>query len=258
MIERHFTADKFNEILNDPSVRPDVADLKEGVLDVASLVANHENVLLVGEHGGNAFIKIMPGIYEVHTAATDKGRGEWIRQFVRQAAQMMFTQTDCFEITTRIPRKHVGARKLAESVGMTFEFEIERGCAWRGKRQSVDIYSYRIQDWIKQAHELEPIGAEFHEKLHREAERLGITDKGHPDWPIHNKYVGATWLMARSGQLVKATNWYNRWSVVARHSPIKLIGLDPPTIEMDIGVLTLRGNEIGVRRCAGPNLKIVS
>ena len=258
MIERQFTAEAFNAILNDPSVRPDVADLKEGTLDIEELVSNRDNVLLVGEHGGNAFLKTMPGIYEVHTACTETGRGEWIRQFVRQAAQFIFTQTDCYEVITRIPRKHVGARKLAQSVGMTFEFAVDGGCVWRGERQAVDIYSYRIQDWIKQANELEPIGAIFHEKLHREAKRLGITDSGHPDWPDHDRYVGATWEMAKAGQVAKGVSFYSRWAIAARHSPIRLISLNPPEIEMDIGILTLRGDEIGVRRCVGPSLKIVS
>jgi len=249
-LERQFSAEAINKIINNPLVRPDVADLQDGLLDLTSAIADKNNVLLMGKHGGNMFYRMMPGIYEVHTVADKAGRGQWIHDFVRQAAQYMFTKTDCYEITTRIPRKHYGARQLAESVGMTYEFSIEDGCVWRGEKQTIDIYSYRIQDWIKQAYELESVGELFHEKLHREAHGLGITDAGHPPWPVHDRYVGAVWEMAKAGQIAKGCAFYNRWAQAARHSTIRLVSIDPPQIAMDLGILTLKGDDIEVRECA--------
>lgn len=250
MIERAFNADGFNEILNDPFVRPDVADMSEGVLDVSTIVANTNNVLLMGEHGGQLLIRLLPGVYEVHTATTKEGRGDWITAFAWQSAQYMFTRTDCYEVVTRVPHKHFGADNLVARLGMRLEFVRPKGCVWRGQRQPARIWSYRIQDWIA----LHPsglcdIGKGFHDFLHSEANRLGIKDEPHPFDQDHNTYVGAVCEMIRNGQVYKGVNFYNRWALVARQPTIQLLQeKDPTIIKFDIGLLVFENGEVHVER----------
>ena len=76
-IRREYTADKLNSVLNCPEVRPYVAEVPDGYLDLSRGVKNTNNVLLMGEFGGCFFIKVLPGVYEVHTQVLPEGRGEW-------------------------------------------------------------------------------------------------------------------------------------------------------------------------------------
>ena len=249
MIERAFTATGFNEILNDPFVRPDVADMAEGVIDVTPIIANHNNVLLMGEHGGQLLVRLMPGVYEVHTATTKKGRRNLIQDFATESSRYMFTRTDCYEVVTRVPDDHRGAQHLVERMGMRWEFVRPDGCVWRGKRQRVQVCSYRIQDWIGTASALEDIGEGFHDFLHSEAKHLGITAPPHEDDPNHNRYVGAVCEMIRNGQVWKGVNFYNRWALVSRHPTIQLMQeKDPTIIKFDIGLLVFENGEVHVER----------
>src|SRR6266481_7406635 len=111
-IERHFSAERINEVINDSSVRPWVANGSE-VLDVAKHVGNRSHVLLMGEHGGCMFFKFLPGVYEVHTQVERAGRGEWTNALTAACARWMFTRTDCYEILTRVPHGHEPARAAA-------------------------------------------------------------------------------------------------------------------------------------------------
>lgn len=249
MIERASSPELFNRFLNDPFVRPDVATDELGTLDVSRLIADPRNVILQGEHGGFACLLLVPGIYEVHTVTLKTGRGRWAFDMAHAGARYMFTHTDAFEITTRIPREHLGARVLATHMGMTLDFTVDNGCKWRGKTQPIDIFSFRIQDWIKGADDCIDTGAWFHKRLVEEAQRIGVTDPPHPNDDVHNRYVGACLEMARGGQIHKAINFYNRWALCARQATVQLLALDPPTIKMDIGILRLMGDDIEVSQC---------
>lgn len=249
MMERATSPEIFNGFLNDPFVRPDVASEELSTLDISKVVADQRNVVLQGQHGGFAFIALLPGIYEVHTVALKTGRGQWIIDQAHAAAHYMFTQTDAYEITTRIPAKHMGARTLAIATGMGFEFSVPKGCKWRGETQAIDIYSFRIQDWIRDADECIDRGRWFHQRLLEEARRIGIKDAPHPNDDTHNRYVGACFDMAFAGQVAKGFHFYNRWAIAARHPTIDLLALDPPTFRMDIGILRILGNDIEVSTC---------
>lgn len=246
MLARSFDVQHINKILNDPDVRPDVADLGEGRLDIAANVRNENNVLLVGEYGGCLFFQLLPGIFEVHTVSNLLGRGKWIADFVMSAADWMFTKTDAFEITTRIPVEHRGARTLALHAGMTHEFTREKGCVWRGRRMDVEIYSFRIQDWIKRSTAFEVQGQTFHDFLHMEATRLGVKQQPHPDDAEHNRYVGAALEMAMSGQVAKGVSFYCRWARAARHPTISLLSVSPLAIRMDLGILRIQDGEMRI------------
>ncbi len=251
-IRRDFDAVAINRVLNDPEVRPWVADLGEGVLDLSKAVANQQNVLLMGEHGGCMFYRMMDGMYEVHTQVLPSGRGQWVKDFLLAVRHYMWTRTDAVEVMTRVPMGHEGAKRAAEYVGMKYEFSRPDNCKFRGEVVGVDIYSVRIQDWVGTAPFLEDKGEWLHEQMEKEAHRVGITVPTHDNDPNHNRYVGATLEMFRGGQYPKAIAFYNRWVYASRHAQkgkfsfISMASISPPAINFDEGVLQLNGDEIQI------------
>lgn len=248
MITRQTDATLVNRVVNHPAVRPDLDEgpiATPGYIDMSHIVRHPAHRVLYGEHGGCTFIKIMHGVYEVHTACLPEGRGQWILDTARACADWMFTQTDCIEITSRGPVKHRGACRLAENVGLKKEFVRGHDYIWRGEVQDINVYSYRIQDWVMLTDSFDEKGREFHDFLHAEADRLNIHTGQHPDDPNHNRYVGISLAMAEAGQVYKAVNWFNRWAFLARHPLIKLVREHPVTVEIDLGLLIL---ENGTRR----------
>lgn len=248
MLWREFHPERINAILNDPVVRPDVSESVTGGMDIAQAVNNHSNVLLMGEYGGCFFFKLMSGIYEVHSQCLKPGRGAWIADFVQAAGDWMYTRTDAFEIVTRIPINHNGARTLAIHAGMKYEFTEPDGCVWRGERQDIECYSYRLQDWLASCESFEERGRQFHDFLHKEAIRLGVMEIGHDDQPTHNRYVGACLEMAKHGHAAKGVSVYNRWALMARHPVIQLLTVEPLAIRFDLGILRIVDGEMKVER----------
>ena len=247
-VERETSADRINAILNDPAVRPWVADDSEGVIDVAPQVSNERNILLTGDHGGCFFFWLQPGVYEVHTQVLPRARGEWARGMMEACAHWMFTRSDCYEIITRVPHGHTAARVATIGMGLRYEFTRPKECRFRGKIVDADIYSYRVQDWIGRAAGLTELGAWFHRRLHEEAARLGIATTAHEDDPNHNIYVGAAYEMALGGWPAKGVMFYNRWAAASRHDLIRLLSTSPVTIRFDIGILRLIDGDIEVIR----------
>jgi hypothetical protein len=246
-VERHLTADFLNEVANDPSVRPWVAPGREP-LDLAFQVANPNNILLAGEHGCCLFLRTIPGIYEVHTQVRKEGRGEWTNALTAECARLMFLRTDAYEIMTRVPHGHLAAKTAAISAGMRYEFTREKECLFRGNMIDIHIYSFRIQDWLPTAPaSVYDTGRRFHDQLHAEAERLGVTDPAHADDENHNLYVGAAVELVRAGYPVKAAALYNRWAIASRHEPITLLSVSPVVAKIDHGLyVTFEDQDIKV------------
>lgn len=248
IVERHTDARRINEILNDESVRPWVADLAEGTLDISAAVANRANVLLMGEHGGCMFFRLMPGIYEVHTQVLAHGRGRWTRAMTQACTEWMFVRTDAVEIMTRIPVTHRAAAAAAVGAHMAFDFRRPAECRFRGQVVDVDIYSLPLLRWVQCAGGLVERGRWFHGRLHDEAERLGITEPPHPDDEDHNRVVGAAASMAFGNQPAKAVALYNRWALASRHAAIQLVSdRFPAAIKCDIGIVEFGSGDISVR-----------
>lgn len=243
-IERHTDAKRINEIVNHPAVRPWTNELGKGVIDMTKDISNPKHILLMGEHGGIIFYEIMHGLYEAHTQVLPEGRGEWAKQLVDACAEWMFTRTTAFELMTRVPVGHRSAKALTLYTGMKLEFTRDDKCTFRGKKCAVEIYSYRLQDWMTFARGMQEKGKIFHDKLHAEAERLGIKEKPHDEDLNHNQYLGCCISMVQGGQLEKALIFYNRWAVAARHEVVTITSVNPPTVKFDIGLLKFNGNEI--------------
>lgn len=245
-VERQNTAEVINRVVNDPTVRPYVADVSEGTLDLTVNVTNPDNVMLMGEWGGCLFLRLMPCLYEVHTAILEPGRGAWSKEFLWSVGLFMFTRTNAVEIVTRVPKTHLGAKQASISAGMKYAWTEKNGCKFTGQVMDVDIYSATVQDWMFQAPWLEQIGADFHAELNKQAQELGVTEPPHENDPTHNRVVGICYEMFKGGQGVKAEALYNRWAKASRHPQIALLSLDPPIIQFDIGKLAIVDGKIKV------------
>lgn len=245
-ITREFQANRINAVLNHPEVRPWVADKDKGVVDISKQVSNQNNILLMGDHGGCFFSKLMEGFYEVHTQVLPEGRGQWAKDFLIAVRHYIFTRTDACEVLTRVPTEHKGARAAAQSVGMKYEFTREDGCVFGGKVMPVEVYSERVQDWVPNAPYLVDKGEWLHEQMAKEAKRLNIAIPPHENDENHNRYVGACLEMMYGGQYHKAIAFYNRWAMISRHDVISLVSTSPVIIKFDIGRLKFEGSKVEI------------
>jgi hypothetical protein len=74
-IQRHFRADRLNELVNHPQVRPTCGGDGESFLDMSPFVAQEKNHAMVWEHGAFLFGWTAPQTYEVHIMVLPEGRG---------------------------------------------------------------------------------------------------------------------------------------------------------------------------------------
>lgn len=254
MIERQHSADRINVILNHPAIRPWVANDSDGVIDLSETIADSRNVVLMGAHGGIAFLWMQPGVYEAHTQVLPAGRGGWTCELTEACARHMFTKTDAYDIATRVPAGHVAAKAAAEAQGMRYEFTRPDGVRFRNRIVDAHLYSFRLQDWVPTGAGLVQTGQWFHERLHEEAARLGIQETPHTDDENHNRYLGAAVEMVFGGQTLKGLGFYNRWVSMSRQARegklqhVSLVSVEPTIIQFDLGFLKFSEGDIEVIR----------
>jgi len=249
MLERHFTAERINEIVNHPSIYPTICGFHTEPLDVTAVAANPNHVCLVGEHGCVLFIKHQAGVYEFHTSVLPEGRGEWMVAGSREAFSYMFTQTDAFELMTKCPHGNLPAKVGAKVVGCSPRFTTRALWPHDGGLVPIDVFSIMIQEWVKNADRLVESGKSFHLSLDLEYTRLGKAIETHDDDDVHDRYVGATIEMIRGGQVAKAINFYNRWACMSNYKQIKIASTNPIIIDIDEAKLRITNNNFEVMTC---------
>lgn len=257
LVRRSFDAEEINGILNDPSVFKYAAH--EGIqsFDVAPLLADTRNVLLMADHGGMIFHWQALGVYHVHTNFLKvprgySGPGTYVLNACRAAYRWMFTQTDCITLLTLIPAHNRAASMFAPLAGWTREFE--RKSIWPSVEDGVVDMSFlalRYDDWVRKTPELMISGREFHEQLEREFERHGAQDKKHPDEDCHDLHVGACFEMIRGGQLDKAVILYNRWAQFAGYGPIEIVSHQPTVLNIGTALIQIYGDTFKVVKVLG-------
>jgi len=230
-------ARRLNEIVNHASVLPWVKGSLDGPLDLSVPVADRRNVTLLGEHGAVLFHWHQPGLYEAHTQVLPEGRGGWTLSFVRAALHWLFTRTEATEILTKCPRGNVAAKALARSIHGAFDFTNHHGWFRDGILIPTDIYSLKVQDWVRQAPGLVERGRWFHERLEEEFALHAIQEPPHPDDEAHDRYVGAACEMLLGGQPEKGVAFYNRWAVMAGYEQVKIVMNDPLTVDIKTAVI---------------------
>lgn len=242
-------------MLNDPKVHPFVT-LGTGKLDVAPLLDDPNNVLLMAKGGGIIFIWREPGIYEVHTAflkpdrAEQSQAGPYILNVCRAAYRWMFTHTLCTTLNTFIPAHNRAATIFSPLVGWTKEFE--RNGIWPGpdgEKVDLTFWSIYYDDWVRKTPELMESGRWFHDRLLEEMKRRGHVDPLHADEDCHDLHVGACAEMVFGGQIEKAVVLYNRWARFAGYGLIGLISMSPCLLDIGDALIQITGGTFKVIKC---------
>ena len=222
-------------------------------LDVAPLIADERNILLMGEGGGVIAIWQEPCVYEIHTNFLKPDReklsqnGPYIRNFCLAAYRWLFTHTDAIYLLTRIPHHNRAALIFSPLVGWVPEFE--RKDAWMtvdGEPVDVTFCSLRYDDWVRKTPDLMRIGREFHVKLELEFERHGRVEPNHADEDCHDLHVGSCIEMLLGGQIQKAVSFYNRWARFAGYGLITLVAVNPTVIDIGSALLQIKDGVLKV------------
>jgi RimJ/RimL family protein N-acetyltransferase len=245
-IERHHDAAHINAIVNHPDVYEYVKGPAEGPLDFAPVMASAAGehfYVLMGEHGGQVYERIQPGLFEVHSHFLKAGRGDYALQVTKQTLHWMFTRTEAVECMTRCPVGNPAAKALARAIGGHFEFQNPRGWMLGGKVVPADIYALRIQDWIRSAPGLVERGQWFHDRLEAELARHGASELAHPDDSEHDRHVGAAVEMFFGGQPLKGQVFYNRFASLGGYQRIAITSLDPLTVDIGNAALVMQGGD---------------
>jgi hypothetical protein len=252
LVRRSFDAAEINPILNDPTVYRYAAYEGMGAFDIAPLLADKRNILLMADRGGMIFHWQALGVYQVHTnflKAERKysGPGTYVLNACRAAYRWMFTHTDCVTLLTQIPSHNRAATMFAPMAGWTKEFE--RFGIWPSIEDGVVdmvFMALRYDDWVRKTPELLLSGREFHDQLEREFERHGAQDKKHPDEDCHDLHVGACFEMIRGGQLDKAAILYNRWAQFSGYGQIEIISHNPAVLNIGTCLIQIYGDTFKV------------
>lgn len=221
MIQRTFSADFINSVVNHPAVRDGVE--AKGVLDFTDAAANLNNFVLVNEHGGFLVIKLMPGIYECHTQFLPEGRGQAAIEAVEEALRYMFIETDCVRIVTKVNVNNKAVRMFA-------------GRFFRKRGQSGDhcYYSLDLDDWISTDGHCLVKGRLFQAQI----EEYAVDD------PNYVNFTGAALLMALSNNVYKGQLAFNRWAAMAGFEPIILLSETPLMIRKGKHTVLIQNNEV--------------
>lgn len=247
-VSREFAAERINAIVNHPAVRPWVGLPGRAGLDLAPVVANPANYLLMGEGGGFLLTQMEPGLYEVHSQFLPEARGENVLRCAADASRYMFTRTDCVEIVTRVPDGNLAAGVLAKRMGWSLLFKREKVWPTDSGLVGCRYYSKTLAEWVRQEDTLMQSGQWFHGKLEaakNEAQALPL----HDDDDAHDRYVGAAVEMIAAGQVAKGIDFYNRWARFAGYGPIAVIATNPVTIDIGDAILAVRNNDFEVLLC---------
>lgn len=241
-------AARIDGLMNHPMVFPWVSRPGDPPIAMARVVRDPRNVVLLGAHGGIAFHWVMPGLYDTHTAVLPLGRGAWAEAFGAACRHWMFTRTDAVELLTKVPRSNMPARALTRRVpGGTCEYVIAGGWTRRdGRREDIEVWGVRIQDWLRHAPELVERGREFHRLLHLEYDRLGLGIARHDDNDVHDRFVGAAVEMILAGLPAKGVVYYNRWAAMVPAPRIKIESLNPLVIDVHDCRLLIEHGDIKV------------
>lgn len=248
MIRRTMDATFLNRVANDPAVRPYVGG--HGTLDLSPILALADNVVVENEFGGFVGVKIAPAVYECHSLFLPEGRGPKAVTACQQALRYLFVQTDCMEVVTKCPHENRASLGLARRMGFIHQFQCEK--SWpsvSGELTGCDYLSLSFAKWCQMDTEVESGGKWFHQRLEELTSSASKPLPEHFEEAAHNRAVGASVLMFRAGNPIKAANTYNQWARFAGYPVITLKSVNPVIIDMDQVVVSLNDNDLSVLLC---------
>lgn len=231
MIERHLTSAHLNIIVNHPDVLPYVSGSMEGPLDLAPVVQDRRNVVLMGEYGGILFHQRQAGLYEAHTVCVPEGRGKWALAMAKEALRWMFVRTDCLEVITRVPSGNVAALALTRACRLTPIITLKDGWQTKSGRVDCSVHGLTIQSWMTSDRTLEDRGAWFLNSWRSS--------------PIRDAHaMGLAYEMLLHGQGVKSAIFLKRWSAIAGVDvEIECFPLNPPRLKIGGDIVVVRGDK---------------
>ena len=242
LLTRATDASFLNEVCNDPTVRPFLHG--RGSIDLTAEIANADNVALQGEHGGMLMVQVVKGIFELHTNVLPDGRGPWALEMAHACMDWLFSRTNAIEVYTRVPAGNTAARALTMACGAKLEQKITQDLG--GGPMPVEIYSGRLQDWIRVAPGLIERGQSFHNTLHNKYAEMRLDVKHHAEDPWHDRHVGAAVGMFAGGQPIKGLLTFNRWCAMAIAPRMTLISLNPLVVDITDCRLEIQGEHFEV------------
>jgi hypothetical protein len=160
---------------------PQIAEDGQAWASAAGWLQKPGSVALTDGDGVFLVDRHEPGTYEVHTLFASEARPS-----ATAACFWAFTETDCVELLTKVPRFNRAALALAKRVGFKVMYS---GGNWRheGSDYPIDYLRYTFEDWILSAPELAVSGSDVASR--------------------HDAM-----LMALPHQTSKAAVYYNRWA----------------------------------------------
>lgn len=242
MIHRTMDATALNEVANHPEVRPWLGG--DGPVDLQSTLDNAANFGIMGEHGGWLLHPILPGVYEIHSMFAPEGRGKAFFAGAREMLRYMFVSTDALEIVTKCPDNNPAARMASAQVGFRERFRREE--AWApGVGVSYQVFS--VDDWIARDTACLAEGRAFHAMLEEAKARVDPLLFQHHEDDAHDRAVGASFLMAKAGNMAKGVALYNRWASFAGYATIETIS--PTLLDVRDAIIEVRDGKMGVLKC---------
>jgi hypothetical protein len=252
---RTLDAEDFNRIANDPIVSPwlGYAD-PTAPIDLSKTVSNPANFcfMTAERDGGYILIRQAAGLFMAHSLALPDARGRRMAKLMHDGFDMMFTATDCVEVTTAVPDGNDAAASWSDRAGFKNTFRREASFKLMGEMVGVQYKSLTYQDWVPRSGTARIVGKAFHDRLDAVA-----GGPSHPQDLVHESWVGATMSCAVALNLQKGVDLYNRYAITAGYLPVKIIGHTPPVVDIGTAVVQLWGGAmdvLAVRRASPPTM----
>jgi len=225
-----------NKVANHKEVRPFL--MGEGKFDVTEFLEDTRNFAFVNDEGGFVLENKGQGVYEVHTMFLPKHKSN-IVECAKESMEYMFTRTDCNTLLTQVPDTNKAALNLTNAVGFKPWFP----------RGNITYYRIDLRDWIQSTEELEHEGDWFHQQLEDAKFKQDSTLATHPPDPAHDRAVGAAVKMIKAGNPFKAIDTYNEWATFAGYMPVKLLSVNPITVDVLDAVVELDNGHMEILKC---------
>ena len=249
-MKRVLNATALNVIAEDPDVKPWLGYEGEAVVDLSWAADNPSNYVLMTDdsQGGYLLISKGDGIYEAHSLAVPEVRGRDMLKLMHEGFEFMFLNTDCVEITTMVPDGNVAADHWAKIAGFRPTFRREAFFPLFGEKVGGQFMTLSYADWVGRAPGLLAEGSKFHMDL----EQLNRAEP-HPDDEIHDRWVGATIVGIRRGNILKCVALYNRWSITAGYQDCRILSVTPPLVDIGDAVIQMAYGHMDFLKVRHPN-----
>lgn len=147
MLSRQESAERVNEIVNDPSIYPWICGPLTEPLDLTTTIESGNYIALVGEYGGFLFWKIAPGLFDAHSAILPEGRGRWTIKAAKSALDWMFGKEGADEIMMVAPQGNLAVLSLVRVLKAKPRGSVADGWWRNGKPVAANVYSLTKSDY---------------------------------------------------------------------------------------------------------------